>query len=559
MVNHGPSGGCQTCKKRRIKCDEGQPSCSRCLRAGRQCGGYGGGPRKIRFKDQTKRFSNNAVLPRGSMPKSQGSTKWYFVDDTPLFYPLAVPAGNATAFFIHILGGLGRDLDSSRGFFETLGPALSSQCQESALALVVAAVSEAFLSLWKDGAIAMQNPRESFIPAMRRLRTSILSPIERKSPATILAVLVLQFHENLVAVYARRPATHIHYSGAEALLPMSEPKDGEKSYGTSITRYMASIEVSSATREKKPIQPSAVRWLDIGPAASPPPNPSATLDGLGAVVVDLQLSYTRCTAQSKFAISEKDTEMWRSRIDQLDQQLRLWAEVIPRHWHPVRLRSCEDFHSSIKAYNSVCDVYPSCQIASIWSMWRCYRLAALKLSLNLLQKHSWTQQASSGHAEDLISKHRKDAQDTVDSICYSVPFYLGNRTRPATLRDFSDPTIYFPSIHCLAPGDRRYGLPEQRMSKKHHQQHALIQGLWHVFGPLSRLLVLLSEEDGWLIKDALRPGQHDWIRQQFVRLNVLQHLYTGYISKHTPEQPAENMADELARVAQGGLCLTAGL
>ncbi|PTB62319.1 hypothetical protein BBK36DRAFT_1129295 [Trichoderma citrinoviride] len=33
--------GCQTCKKRRVKCDEGRPACQRCLSTGRVCDGYG--------------------------------------------------------------------------------------------------------------------------------------------------------------------------------------------------------------------------------------------------------------------------------------------------------------------------------------------------------------------------------------------------------------------------------------------------------------------------------------------------------------------------------------
>ncbi|KAI8673556.1 Zn(2)-C6 fungal-type domain-containing protein [Fusarium keratoplasticum] len=33
--------GCKTCKLRRIKCDEGKPSCNKCLSSGRLCAGYG--------------------------------------------------------------------------------------------------------------------------------------------------------------------------------------------------------------------------------------------------------------------------------------------------------------------------------------------------------------------------------------------------------------------------------------------------------------------------------------------------------------------------------------
>lgn len=40
--------GCVTCKQRRVKCDERKPICNRCVKAGRQCGGYAPPPPKDR-------------------------------------------------------------------------------------------------------------------------------------------------------------------------------------------------------------------------------------------------------------------------------------------------------------------------------------------------------------------------------------------------------------------------------------------------------------------------------------------------------------------------------
>ncbi|UPL00156.1 hypothetical protein LCI18_011090 [Fusarium solani-melongenae] len=40
MVFYGPSKGCVSCKQRRKKCDQTRPSCLRCTRANRNCGGY---------------------------------------------------------------------------------------------------------------------------------------------------------------------------------------------------------------------------------------------------------------------------------------------------------------------------------------------------------------------------------------------------------------------------------------------------------------------------------------------------------------------------------------
>ncbi|KAK4547463.1 hypothetical protein LTR36_001119 [Oleoguttula mirabilis] len=48
--------GCQTCKIRRVKCDESKPGCSRCTSTGRKCDGYSVPPRKQRSKP-------NDILP----------------------------------------------------------------------------------------------------------------------------------------------------------------------------------------------------------------------------------------------------------------------------------------------------------------------------------------------------------------------------------------------------------------------------------------------------------------------------------------------------------------
>ncbi|KAH8821435.1 hypothetical protein F5884DRAFT_867453 [Xylogone sp. PMI_703] len=59
--------GCQTCKIRRVKCDETHPRCQRCISTGRVCDGYssgdGGSPERV----------NDAVIPHPSRPPSQKS------------------------------------------------------------------------------------------------------------------------------------------------------------------------------------------------------------------------------------------------------------------------------------------------------------------------------------------------------------------------------------------------------------------------------------------------------------------------------------------------------
>ncbi|KAK6828625.1 hypothetical protein PG987_011966 [Apiospora arundinis] len=46
--------GCLTCRKRRIKCDEGRPTCNNCIKSKRQCEGYN---QRVIFKDPLGAFS----------------------------------------------------------------------------------------------------------------------------------------------------------------------------------------------------------------------------------------------------------------------------------------------------------------------------------------------------------------------------------------------------------------------------------------------------------------------------------------------------------------------
>ncbi|KAI1775232.1 hypothetical protein F4818DRAFT_43188 [Hypoxylon cercidicola] len=52
--------GCLTCRKRRIKCDEGRPTCNNCLKSKRQCEGYN---QRVVFKDPLGAFSNAPFGP----------------------------------------------------------------------------------------------------------------------------------------------------------------------------------------------------------------------------------------------------------------------------------------------------------------------------------------------------------------------------------------------------------------------------------------------------------------------------------------------------------------
>ncbi|KAL1883806.1 hypothetical protein VTK73DRAFT_8342 [Phialemonium thermophilum] len=73
--------GCLTCRRRRIKCDEGKPTCNNCIKSKRQCEGYN---QRLTFKEPLGAFQQASVIG----PSSQG-----FQQEPETLANSSVPAG----------------------------------------------------------------------------------------------------------------------------------------------------------------------------------------------------------------------------------------------------------------------------------------------------------------------------------------------------------------------------------------------------------------------------------------------------------------------------------
>ncbi|KAE8394403.1 hypothetical protein BDV23DRAFT_190023 [Aspergillus alliaceus] len=504
MVNHGRSGGCVTCKARRVKCDEARPECQSCQRLSLRCGGYKMKSVRIRFKDQNPKPCTKIG------PKKAAQDKLW----VPNLRSLADPA---VPFFLRHYAIIGRDMGSTRGFFEMLVPVYCSQRQNSALSLAVSAVASEILSLWRhdSGSRASQ---ETYTQALKCLRRTLQDHNEWGKPATALAVLALQFYENLAAIYGL------------SLLPFANSDYTKEEISAYIRGYIIHSEISSAIYQKRSPQSTVHSCIGSkGPTAAPD-NPSSTLDAISASVAELQASYLQLAAQNgPMSSTERILRDWRAEAKCIDEQLLTWAQNVPEHWQPLRLRSGQDIDPSIQTYESVCEIYPSCQIGTIWNQWRVQRLLLVKIILSSLSTISNPGQLEHPEDEALaededFAKYKHIFQELVDSVCHSVPFYLGNQAGSLSIADFTDPAILLPSYHLLASGDKRslhQQRPNPQASEEEHKSHIIAQGPWHIMSALSRLLTFFLEDDVQPMASFLRPGQHKWICEQFLRVTTL--------------------------------------
>ncbi|KAB5542424.1 hypothetical protein GE09DRAFT_969461, partial [Coniochaeta sp. 2T2.1] len=444
----------------------------------------------------------------------------------------------AVPFFLWHYASIGRDMQSARGFFEMLVPVYSSQRpnSNSALSLALAALGSDILSRWRHRTDSFRSPRRSYARAVSCLRRTIQDRTERSKPATVFAVLTLQLYENMAAVYGLRAATCIHQNGAASLLPFADV--GDNINGTLheyVRKFMLHTETAAAMRQKRPLRAVAYSWIGSKDLMVAPDNPSSVLDTIGVCVAELQARYFRLSTQDDFPpSSHRALRELRAEAKFIDEQLLAWAQNVPHHWNPARLESGRDTDSSIPTYQSICDVYPSCPIANLWNLWSFQRFLLVKITLGSL--NTILSQGPLGSAEDRIFSSeieelincKQTIQEVVDSVCFSVPFYLGNRTKPAGITDFTDPEIQLPSYHRL-PSDVECGAGNQvsvfKIYRDEHRSHVIAQDPWHAMSPLSRLLTLLSEDHhGQPIASFLRPGQHEWIRAHFLRVTTLLRL-----------------------------------
>ena len=118
--HHKSRDGCETCRKRHVKCDEGKPACDTCLSRGMTCGGYN------RPKPKIFESTWNNKLPTTSPQSEAGSTA-----------SEADVAGapdqrlNATilAFWTGVILATTHDLEGARHCLPKISPMLAEGCE----------------------------------------------------------------------------------------------------------------------------------------------------------------------------------------------------------------------------------------------------------------------------------------------------------------------------------------------------------------------------------------------------------------------------------------------
>ncbi|KIY02980.1 uncharacterized protein Z520_01445 [Fonsecaea multimorphosa CBS 102226] len=580
MVYAGPSRGCMTCKRRKVRCDLSRPLCKNCLKRKVPCPGVPEQP-GIRFRDETETV----------IQLFQAANDRETAEDDEYEYPNAVlPCLGedenfvSLCFFSHNYMMGGRGVQSSRGLFEHLIPYYQPTDPHSLISVATASLTATMLSMWRGLAPDSSLSRQYYGRAIDLLKDTLKSPEGCESDMTLIAIVALQFREALIAHRKMVKVDGSHQKGAYAMVTYRKSKGFRNMASKRILQEVRSTMVSEAIRTRRPVHIDPAVWDDDGPM---PYNPASDLDKIAIDLANLQAVFEqyKSTLQAGFAKGQKlltarDLSIiasFRRTAAAIDQRLQIWADAQYSFYSPLRLAADEVPESVRRAglYGAFCNIYPSVQIAGVWHAYTSYRLILLRMTLGADQTVCTTPRENdvllSSEGEAWRTCAEETLQRCVDEICAAVPFHLGNRTEPGSIHELSNTANIEYPWPSLADKDRYSNpcSPAKEYARDHNvvpltaderKRQSLCMGGYNILGPMAFVLGLAGEpldltgvqKNPSTLGSLLRPDQIPWLAGQMGRALKLHRTRrpqqrSAPLAKSKPAATVEkNQADNVA-------------
>ncbi|KKZ65744.1 hypothetical protein EMCG_08450 [[Emmonsia] crescens] len=227
--------GCGNCKKRRIKCDERTPECSRCVRSGWKCPGY---PLNVTVKDQT----SYSPLHDQSLDVAPQMSNEVTVQQFNLLHEfqqipshLNIPAEQLAVQFFFSIFHSPDDARVRTGYLDFFPSAFLNSSPDSIIYLSTISVACSAV-----GSLC-GSPREKwlgdmyFYKAIRAVRKALEDETRRENDETLIGILLLRIYEVLQAVKQAKQATSIHARGAAALVRLRSGKNAMNRLSVDLT------------------------------------------------------------------------------------------------------------------------------------------------------------------------------------------------------------------------------------------------------------------------------------------------------------------------------------
>ncbi|CEI61936.1 hypothetical protein FVEN_g2983 [Fusarium venenatum] len=207
MVNRGGrSKACRTCKRRRVKCDNGKPHCQRCEKAGLNCEGY---VTYEEFVDETKRFSTGKPTVKSGELQLQLAHK-----QQQVCRPVRPLINENDIIHAHLLSKI-------EGVIPLMTNLESLPSSSSTRSLAIRALAAVYFGKTNSDKRIFDLGTREYVKALKKVHTDLSSSTAALEWDTLVSVLCLCMFETIA--FTDKNGWLRHYEGISQLVKLRGP------------------------------------------------------------------------------------------------------------------------------------------------------------------------------------------------------------------------------------------------------------------------------------------------------------------------------------------------
>ncbi|KAL1311048.1 hypothetical protein AAFC00_001262 [Neodothiora populina] len=455
MVYGGrPSRGCETCKKRKIKCDEKRPTCLQCKKSSRTCLGYPDEADlifrnqndKIAGRSQKSKKPKDRPLPAPDSTQSESgktalqlrrkhdravlpSSAGYRFEDVPqegatfsLHPPPTVPMEEQVVqVYFKNFRALYYNEDTIQGFLPYLVPMYQTSKRNSALRIATRATALCAISQLPAQRHLTYHATAMYTRAIIAVSSALQDPAEARSDETLQATLLLCLYESIRASDNTITAWSNHVDGATALVRARGSSQFANTQSLSLFRAARTQMLTNCIRQEIPPPPFPGErgWLGDGVY-------TGELQDLTQCAIDL----SHLLSQAKDLLKqERSPPTMRTMSNFIEIAYALTVRMtkivpsLPDSWQPrtiAYINTEPEDPGSAEAWVGPVHAYTDVYIASVLNKLRSVCMFSTWIVMDCI---AWLFPDS--HELDGRWQHSKHVEQTmIDDMCSSVPFVL---------------------------------------------------------------------------------------------------------------------------------------
>ncbi|KIX02829.1 uncharacterized protein Z518_08772 [Rhinocladiella mackenziei CBS 650.93] len=421
-------------------------------------------------------------------------------------------------FFRHYTGTI-YDQQTHNGFTNMWQPLYLRSSAFSPLRTATAAVAVNVSMMWCFRGCDTRPARSLFTKAIAATREAINNPSQSDMDELLMTILVFDLYDSLVLHYVPDASPYgKHKEGALALVKHR----GISNYATDMSRALANstrhalLDYSLSTRV--PIPSGVEKYFD---------HPSLTfskathLDMLSISITNAQTRLWNLRRESpllkSFSERRKEYEEIIAEAMRLDELIMTWKRgITDQYWIPQYVDR-EEVAPTIREagfYGNRCPVWVDLSFSESWNIYYKRRIFILQMIRQAFADMPCL--LNDAKSQSVLAKANSTLQLLVDSLCESVPFYIGDIMSPTN--PMYSHGINFPyKIITNSQTGVTTSIPD---SKSSYRIRAAASGGWMIFPYLVTIWRLAEPEDD-AVPFVLREGQLDWVKGQVKRLQTI--------------------------------------